>query len=247
MMQMKSKGKPQSPWKAVLACVFFVGIAAAPAQAGLLDGPIAVYEGNNLSGYVSDTYNNQNTFTYTTNIADALNIEINSSASTLAGRMLNPPGANLYFGAVGGSGGYYFGPGQIGYAYLSGTSLVPANSPPSSTATNDLQPLGYNAPSESTIWSFSGSQMMAQWTNSDGTQNPTVTAYDPFTNSFIITGDLNAFNHNFGDNAVAVTFQFEGTPVAVPEPSSLLLMGVGAICMLAYRLRQSRRHAETLT
>jgi PEP-CTERM motif len=44
-----------------------------------------------------------------------------------------------------------------------------------------------------------------------------------------------------------VTFQFEGTPVAAPEPSSFLLMGVGAICMLAYRLRQSRRHAETLT
>jgi hypothetical protein len=246
-MQMKSKGKQQSPWKAVLACVCFVGIAAAPAQAGLLDGPVAAYEGSTFLGYVSDIYNNQNTFTYTTKIADALNIEINSNASTLAGRLLNPPGANLYFGAVGGSGGYYFGPGDSGYAYLSGTSLVPANSPPSSTATNDIQPLGYNAPSESTIWSFSGSQMMAQWTNVDGTQNPTVIAYDPFLDSFIITGDLKSFNEEFGDNAVAVTFQFQGTPVAAPEPSSFLLMGVGAICMLAYGLRQSRRHAETLT
>ena len=246
-MQMKLKGKQQLPWKAILACVFFVGITAAPAQAELLDGPVAVYEGNTFLGYVSDTYNNQNTFTYTTNIADALNIEINSSASTFAGLMLNPPGSNSYFGAVGGAISYYFAPGQVGYAYLSGTSLVAANSPPSSTATNDIQSQGYNAPSESTIWSLSGTQLTAQWTNSDGTQNPTVTAYDPFTNSLIITGDLNAYNFNFGDNAVAVTLQFEGTPVAAPEPSSFLLMGVGAIGMLAYRLRQSRRHAETLT
>jgi hypothetical protein len=246
-MQMKSKRKQQLPWKAILGCVFFVGIAAVPAQADLVDGPIAAYEGNTFLGYVSDTYNNQLAFTYTTNIADALNIEINSNASTLAGQMLNPPGANLYFGAVGGGSGYYFGPGQIGFAFLSGTSLVPANSPPSSTATNDIQPRGYNGPSESTIWSLSGSQLTAQWTNSDGTQNPTVIAYDPFMNSFIITGDLNAYNFNFGDNAVAVTFQFPGTPLTAPEPSSFLLMGVGAIGMLAYRLRQSRRHAETLT
>jgi hypothetical protein len=138
---------------ATLAAIL-MALGGAPAQAGFVTGDIAVYNaaGTTLIGYVSATYDGQNSFTYTTNIADALQVEINTPVSAPFSMLeVNPPVPNSYFGAVGGSGGSHMAPGNFGYTYLSGTSLAAAGSTPSSSATNDIQSLGYNAPSESTI------------------------------------------------------------------------------------------------
>jgi hypothetical protein len=228
----------------ILSGVLLLAIGLVPARAGLVSGDIAVYNGSSLLGYVSDAYDGQNTFTYTTNMAQALTVEFDSSASApFSITTLNPPGSNTYFGAVGGSGGYHFASGNSGYAYLSDTSLVAAGSHPSGSATNDIQSLGYNAPSESTIWSRSGNVLTAQWVNSDGSQNPTQTIYDPVVDYLAITGDLTTYNNAFGDNAEAVTFKFTGTlpTSAVPEPGVYALLGsLGLTGAALLRRRRAR-------
>ena len=221
----------------ITSCVSSIFLAAAlaaigitPARASLVTGNIAVYNaaGTTLIGYVSDIYDGQDTFTYTTNIANALSVEIDPAATTpFAVLEANPPGSHDYFGAVGGSGGYDFTASGDGYAYLTGSALVAAGSTPAA-ASNDLQVLGYNAPDESSIWSLTGDVLTGQWVNSDSTVvNPVQTFYDPFVDYLGITGDLSAYNSTFGDSAQAVTFEFTGAlPTATPEPGTGALLGM---------------------
>lgn len=152
-----------------------------------------------------------------------------------------PDAAHPYVGAVGGSAGYYFQPGGLGCAYLVGTGHTNAGSPPSFTAGHSIQSLGYNAPAESMIWSHSGNVLLAQWTNVDGTANPTQTFHDPAVDFVGLTGDLAAFNATFpNENAFAVTLRFTGSldPQQVPEPASLILVGAGLAGIAAARKRK---------
>jgi hypothetical protein len=230
-------------------------LAVQPAHAQLSTGFIEVFmsSDNALLGYVSDTYDGQDTFTITANQANALKVEVNTTATTPFSFLeLNPPdSANPYFGGVGGSGGYDFKPGQVGYSYLSGTGLTAAGSLPSFTAGNSIQALGYNGPSESTIWSGSGQDISAQWVNVDGSKDSAQTFYDPVGNYLGITGDLNAFNSAFGEGAYAVTLAFTGTlppppTTAVPEPSALVLLFtvVGAVGFIVRKGRSTQHRSE---
>ncbi|KAF8885526.1 hypothetical protein BD779DRAFT_1801348 [Infundibulicybe gibba] len=121
-----------------------------------------------------------------------------------------PDSDHPFVGAVGGSGGFTFGSGKSGYAYLSGTGQTPASSPPSSSVGHSIQTLGYNGPAESRIWTLSCEtrDLTAQWTNADGKTVPATVMYDPAVNYIGITGDLSAFNAEFKEGAYAVTLTF---------------------------------------
>jgi len=142
--------------------------------------------------------------------------------------MQNPPGSpsNTYFAAVGGASGYDFNAGQSGYAYLSGSSLTAIGSTPSSSATNDIQPLGYNGPSETTIWTRIGDILTPNWVNTNGIVVANqVFYYDPVVDYIGITADVTAFNNAFGEDAQAVTVEFTGA-IPTPEPGSFALLGL---------------------
>ncbi|KAJ7678540.1 hypothetical protein B0H17DRAFT_1078624 [Mycena rosella] len=166
------------------------------------------------AGYISKTFDGKRSYTLTQSTMSALEVKVASSSPfngpfNLLG--LNAPDTHHpYIGAVGGSKGYYFGNGQRGTAYLAGTGTSAANSPPSSKDGSSLKSLGYNAPSESQIWSMDCTTraISAQWTNSDSTQHSTTIFYDPAVHYLGLTFDLDAFNHRFNEGAYAVTFTF---------------------------------------
>ena len=92
----------------ILLAGMLLAVGIVPARAGSVTGDIAVYKVSNdaLLGYVSDVYDAQNSFTYTTNMSNALEVSINTPVSApFALLESNPPGPNHDFGAVGGSGG----------------------------------------------------------------------------------------------------------------------------------------------
>jgi len=222
----------------MLPGVALLAVGVVSARAELLEGNITIYQGTTFLGYISDTYDIQDTFTYTANIANALNVQIDASTGTpFAILELNPPGANQYLGAVGGSGGYYFSSGNAGYAYLSGSALVPAGSTPSFSP-DDIR--FYDAPLESTIWSLSGNTITAQWVNVDNTVVSAQTFYDPNVNyGYIgITDDLSGYNSAYGEGAYAVTLDF----MATPEPVSCGLIGVGLAAIAALRFAAPAHH-----
>lgn len=83
---------------------------------------------NTILGYVRNTFDGQNSMTYGA-LEDALNVQIMwagndcDNPADLALSMLNgPEPANLYLGFVGGSGGYEFKTGYLGYTYMAATS-----------------------------------------------------------------------------------------------------------------------------
>ncbi|KAJ7090313.1 hypothetical protein B0H15DRAFT_838075 [Mycena belliarum] len=166
-------------------------------------------------GYLSKVYDGQKSYTFTTDINNALTVSLPSLSpcNTLIDitAVDGPDSSYPYVGAVGGSGGYQFSSTTFGYAYLSGTGHTPANSPPSSTAGHSIQSLGYNAPAESQIWSLSGTTHMfsAIWTNTDSSTVPATIYYDPAVDFIGLTGSLTAFNLMFpGEGAYAVTLKF---------------------------------------
>jgi hypothetical protein len=93
-----------------------------------------------------------------------------------------------------------------------------------------LEALGYDAPSESQIWTLDCSLgITAQWTNIDGSefistlirtlpstctlptaQPATSIFYDPVVNYLGLTGDLATYNNEFGDGATATVSNIVG-------------------------------------
>ncbi|KAJ2927503.1 hypothetical protein H1R20_g9579, partial [Candolleomyces eurysporus] len=172
-----------------------------------------------ILGYIRNTFDGQNSYTYGS-LENALKVQL-SSTSINAGAIEivaidGPDNAHPFVGAVGGSAGYNFNPGQLGYTYLSGTGHTPANSPPSFEAGHSIQSLGYNAPAESTVWTvdcLTGS-ITGQWTNVDGSQPSTSVFYNPAVDFVGLIGDFNKFVETFpNEGAFLVTLQFIPSPV----------------------------------
>ncbi|KAF8885525.1 hypothetical protein BD779DRAFT_1533602 [Infundibulicybe gibba] len=173
---------------------------------------------SNTLGYIKVTKVGGGSYTYTSNNALRLSVAVPSTNSfgvpiditAVAG----PDPSYPFVGAVGGSGGFKFASGNVGYAYLSGTGHTNAFSPPSSKVGHSIQALGYNAPAESQIWTLDcGTRALtAQWTNVDGSTVPATVMYDPVVDFIGITGDLGAFNTAFpNERAYAVTLTFVPT------------------------------------
>lgn len=213
------------------------------AHAALATGNIAVYRDASLLGYLSKNYDGQRSYTYSANAANAANaltVQFDTSTTVFDITAVNGPSPAFPFvGAVGGSAGYNFAPGQVGYAYLSGTGHTDAGATPSFSAGHAIQSLGYNAPAESMIWSLIGDVLSAQWINTDGSAHPTSTFYDPAVDFLGLVGDFSRFVSTFpNEGAYLVTLRFVGDfadPTDVPEPSSILLLGLGLAGLAAVR------------
>ncbi|KAJ7215213.1 hypothetical protein B0H12DRAFT_1242040 [Mycena haematopus] len=167
-------------------------------------------------GYIGQKFNSQNAYTVHPRPEAALSVVVPPLAPF--GVAINliaanaPDSRHLFLGAVDDGQGN-LGIGEAGVAMLSGTTGVPGNSPPSSSAGTSLTLTGHGG-SESQIWTMNCQtrQITAQWTNADRSQPSTRIFYDPAPkrrDSFLgLTGDLEAFNAAVSEDAyeVAITF-----------------------------------------
>ncbi|KAJ6451085.1 hypothetical protein C8R47DRAFT_1329773 [Mycena vitilis] len=172
-------------------------------------GYIKITRDGNDYGYISQTLDDQNSFTKTATAQfDSTALSVTLPVSPFGGPFdITATGSDPSYtllGAVGGSGGFNFHPNNLG-CYLAPTGHTPANTPPSSTAGSSLQALGYNGPSESQIWSLNCQtlELTAQWTDSDFSQPPTSFFYDGAVDFLGLVGDTAQFVRNFpGENTV---------------------------------------------
>ncbi|KAJ7473688.1 hypothetical protein B0H11DRAFT_2282541 [Mycena galericulata] len=165
-------------------------------------------------GYVSASFNADNAYTLVGSPAGALHLTVPPAA--LSGEAINliaadpPDSRNPYFGGVD-SGSGALVEGEAGFVYLSGTSGVRGNSPPSSSAGTSLTNSINHGGVESQIWTLDcqTKQVTAQWTNSDNSHPPTITIfYDPVLDFLGLTADLQALNSAHSDEAYGVVFTF---------------------------------------
>jgi len=169
-------------------------------------------------GFVRNVYDSQASFTITTHAPSAMRVSLPSYSpfnTPIDIKFGGQDPKHVLFGAVGGSSGYHLASGHLGYTYLSGTGHTDAGSPPSSTAGTSMQAVGYNAPSESQIWTLDCTtlQLTAMWTNTDNTQPATTTIfYDPAVDYLGLTGDLAVFQSVFSEHAFPVTFTYIPVP-----------------------------------
>ncbi|KAJ6594867.1 hypothetical protein B0H19DRAFT_1284642 [Mycena capillaripes] len=160
-----------------------------------------------LVGYVRKTFDGD---TYTSGtLENALIVKLPASCSSGAFDLVatnGPDAVHNNVGAVGGSDGYNFNPGNLGYAYLSGTGHSDANSPPSFSAGTSMQLNGYDEPSESQIWTldYATRALTAQWTNADSSNPITHLFYAKHYRYLGLVGDFNKFVDAFPTHEVVL-------------------------------------------
>ncbi|KAG8910074.1 hypothetical protein FRC01_006561, partial [Tulasnella sp. 417] len=140
--------------------------------------------------------------------ADALEVTFNFSPDDPAPEELDvhadngPSSTYPYFGTRFASTSDDLSPGSFNYAYITGTTQTPPGSPPSTEDNNNSFTTATTIPerSESAVWKFNpGTQdLSAQWINTDGSRPKTHLVYYAPDNVLIITGDVAAFQRNFG-------------------------------------------------
>jgi hypothetical protein len=210
---------------------------AAPADATVVSGNIAVYRTSDdtLLGYVGTSLTVFDTYPITSSAANALDVEIDTTASVPFSLLAsNPPDPSFpYIGGALGAAGNSFGPGSAAYAFL--TEL------PLGSSSNN--PIG--SPGESAIWTLGANNVLsAEWTNGNTVSGPLTLFHDISFGDLDMTGDLNSFVNDFGDTVEAVTFVFTGDiptgPTPTPEPASLALLGVGVAAVSLTRRRRCK-------
>ncbi|KAF8209855.1 hypothetical protein K438DRAFT_1810466 [Mycena galopus ATCC 62051] len=195
---------------------FVEGVCSVPCALCGASGYIQISRASDgvVLGYVRKTFNN--IIRYTIDIQEkALVVKLPATCSSDAFDLVptnGPDAVHNNVGAVTGIRGFDFRPGRLGYAYLSGTGHVDANSPPSnSTGTSMQSRLGYNGSAESQVWSlnYSTGRLTAQWTNADSTK-PTTSLYYARTSNYVgLVGDFDQFVARFAwEHAFLVTAAF---------------------------------------
>ncbi|KAL7284694.1 hypothetical protein ACG7TL_001998 [Trametes sanguinea] len=159
---------------------------------------------NSLNGYISSTANSFGEYTVTTDAPQALSVAIqrcNSASGPFDMTALNGALSSQYpyVGLVNGfaSTDDNIRAGSYNYAYIAGTTSVPAGSPA------EAVPNAYSG--------ATGSVKDAEWVNTDGSQATTQLVYSPGAGALAVVGDAAVFASNFG-TATAVTLTFVPTP-----------------------------------
>lgn len=156
-------------------------------------------------GYVARGYNTYNVLVLTTNVLEALRVDISAGSGVAIKRDNGDDlGAHPYLGFVAGSGDPNFATNSDQYAFLTGTSYLA----PKSIQAGGNSYSSYFA-SETSVWSSqAGSNVLTPtWTNTDGSAAPTTLLNAASDGSFLITGSVSKLSARFsGDTLRAVIF-----------------------------------------
>lgn len=219
---------------------------AGVARADLYTGPIVVTDSSNAAndGYFSNTFNIFGEYTITSNLANALIVTFNTGAGSPFAITETNNSASSAHPFVGGVQGFSatspnLGSGSFNYAYFAGTDLTAANATPASGGNTFTDVNGISEDIESTIWSLSGDNLLAQWINTNSSAPST---FDVFTlNTLVMTGDVTTFEGTFGGDQVLFSI-VPGDLSSVPEPASLALFAP-ALLGLGFLIR--RKHGAS--
>lgn len=135
----------------------------------------------------------------------------------------NGPGATYPF--VGATVGFVstsddLAVGSYNYAYITGTTQIPAGPPEGADNNSFSGTTGIPKSAESAIWTYNPTtqDIIVQWINTDGSPAPTNLVYaNDFNQAFIITGDVETFQGVFGVPYPPITFTCVCPVVAAPK------------------------------
>ncbi|KIO30756.1 hypothetical protein M407DRAFT_20281 [Tulasnella calospora MUT 4182] len=166
---------------------------------------------NTTVGFISPAWNGFGEYgTFQQEQAGALEVSFSYPQGDLSPSQLDFTAANgpsseypLFSGSIGfASTSLSLGSGSYDYAYIDGTTQIPAGSTPAGGENNAFTATtGINSEAESAIWMYDPvtQEITVQWTNPDGSTPPNYIVYANDENqALIITGDVAALRDTFG-------------------------------------------------
>jgi len=166
-------------------------------------------------GYVGRTFEVFGEYGPVTAAADALQVEVNGLHSGISGpldiREINGDNTFTFVGGIVGfaSDSAALKHGSFDYLYVGGTKRTPDFSTPDAINNAFTQATGINEDSESSIWVYDSdlNELTAEWINPDGNIAATdkIVLFEP-DNVFVVVGDLDSFEAEFGSGGTVVTF-----------------------------------------
>lgn len=165
--------------------------------------------GGYTDGYVSSSMNDFGEYGFTSSPTSAMAIsfeQCTDNTNPISVLVTNGQTAYPVIAAVTGfanSGDQdHLGPGSINYAYLAGTgSEVPYGTTPQPQANSFSTATGIQNDVETALFTIdtSSGAVTTAWYNVDGSAPASTVAYYPSDDVFIIVGDYDEFQSNFGD------------------------------------------------
>jgi hypothetical protein len=231
-----------------LSSVFI--LLAVSLQAAPITGTLTMNGGTQCVG---DAGNSFGEFTVISTSASCLSVSFTTGAAPFDLTLLNATGVSTYtlFGGIQGyaSGSATLGSGNSNYAFLGGTASTASGALPAKGANSFTDATTIAEDIESDIWSLSGTQLVANWVNPDGSK-PTIYFVDSTTqgNELLLTGDPTAFGSVYGGQSTEqVTFSCTSNCQALaPEPSSFGLATLalsGLVLLPVFRSRLLRKES----